>query len=352
MGRSVRNPKIHLSADMILGLLDELQDDQSEVVRDFLAVLQEHPVAVRERVPTSVLPLLRSPESESPELTGSLDRELTPLSPISESTDDLESASEDVSEHVECATRKGRNGDGSSGNNCCRNGVKRVSLVAHSTRRSKRLRRGNRTDVESDSEDVDAAPDDEDVLIGSVLDDADNIRSDGEEEMCKTNGRVTSGRGKRRVVSAGGPKDKGALKDTVVANELQKKQADRNRKAKSKGARKRAKKSAEEGGLRWSTDGAPPTLTQGTHDFIIKLCGIISNTGLQSLVDLILLLIQPGETACDRLQDDRHPLSLGGIIASCAEAQSRLALADFHHMISLIRLAFHFDRGVFVFRCI
>lgn len=233
---------------------------------------------------------------------------------------------------------KERGGGGNLGINCCRNGVKRVSLATRSTRHSKRLRRENTPRAEP----FDGLTDNEDVLMRSVPADADNIQSDDEEDKCETNGRVTRGRGKGRIVSAGDPEGKGAVKDAVVTNGLQKKQTDG--KAKSKRARKRAGKGANEGGSRWSTDGSPPALTQRTRDFVIKLCGVISNTSLQSLVDLVLLFIRPGETARDRLEGDCHPLSLGGVIASCAEAQSRLALADFHHMISLIRLAFHFDR--------
>ncbi|KIM85861.1 hypothetical protein PILCRDRAFT_5480 [Piloderma croceum F 1598] len=271
---------------MILGLLDELHGDQSSVVRGFLAVLQDHPVVVHERA--SVPPLHRSTESESAEPTGS----------------------SKVFEDTEHATRKRTRGGGNSGINCCRNGVKRVSLATRSTRHSKRLRRENTPRAEP----FDGLTDNEDVLMRSVPADADNIQSDDEEDKCEMNGRVTRGRGKGRIVSAGDPEGKGAVKDAVVTNGLQKKQTDG--KAKSKRARKRAGKCANEGGSRWS----------------------------MSLVDLVLLFIQPGETACDRLEGDCHPLSLGGVIASCAEAQSRLALADFHHMISLIRLAFHFDR--------
>jgi hypothetical protein len=106
IGRSVRNPKIHLLAEMILGLLDELHGDQSSVVRGFLAVLQDHPVVVHKRA--SVPPLRRSTESESAEPTGS--------SKDAGSTDALEPASEGVFEDAEHATRKRTRGGWQLGN--------------------------------------------------------------------------------------------------------------------------------------------------------------------------------------------------------------------------------------------
>jgi hypothetical protein len=90
----------------------------------------------------------------------------------------------------------------------------------------------------------------------------------------------------------------------------------------------------------WLTDGTPPDLASGTDYLVTELSSIISNTNLQSLVDLAQLLIKP-----DLITPlDGHTLTLGSLIAACAEQESKQTLADFRHMILLIRLAFHLDR--------
>jgi hypothetical protein len=108
---------------------------------------------------------------------------------------------------------------------------------------------------------------------------------------------------------------------------------------KGKGRRK-AKKTKVDSPAAWLTDGSPPDLAEGSDTLIVELSRIISNNGLQSLADLAQLLIKPVPLT----SSDDHPLTLSSLIAACAEEESRQMLADFRHMILLIRLAFHLER--------
>lgn len=72
----------------------------------------------------------------------------------------------------------------------------------------------------------------------------------------------------------------------------------------------------------------------------MELSHIVSNSGLQSLVDLTQLLIEPISSAPSVTSE----LNLGSLIAACIEQESKQKLLDFRHMILLIRLSFHMER--------
>ena len=85
-------------------------------------------------------------------------------------------------------------------------------------------------------------------------------------------------------------------------------------------------------------------MVNGTDEFIIKLCGIISNTGLQSMVDFVRACIRTDTVLREQSGSEYPPLSLGDVISACARSSLKMAVAGFDFMISVIRLAFHFDR--------
>lgn len=303
----VENPAISLTPDMILGLLEELSNLESPFALQLCGLLAEHPVSRFSRarslgaspLDSSGAPMdlsLASPRSSSD-------------SPDNQTTGSENSLVQDASRAV----------DGETGNRCCRNGVKRTTFNAPVKRNRKfggakeegyveeddgevltgdieGVRRGDKGGIEETAGGGGGASDDEDVTEGSEY-------NGGEDDPFDVSGRKRKGKGGRRA-----KKSKKVKKDTPP---------------------------------RWLTDGSPPDLFEGTDAALSELSRIISNDGLQSLADLTQVLINP---ASNSSVDPDNTLTLASLIATCIEEDLNQKLADFRHMILLIRLAFHLER--------
>jgi len=317
------NPALHLSESMILGLLDELSSMDNPLIAQFCDILAEHPVSRSSRVRS----LAPSMSDSTTVMDLSLD---SPNSPSHLYTATSEDASE-KSGGLDSSGSEAIHPLDDPNLTCCRNGIKRATFGTAAKRSNAKSGKGMVT-AEVDKQDSRGR--------GDRV--ADDVRD--------TNGRERSvvDKGEEGGGMVGGDND-GLEEEINGSNESSdggEYAADRSGgKRKRKGGRrgKKAKKAKVHQPPVWLTDGSPPDLASGTDYLITELSHIISNANLQSLVDLTQLLIKPDSIT----PLDGHTLTLGSLIAVCAEQESKQMLADFRHMILLIRLAFHLERQVF-----
>jgi hypothetical protein len=323
---SLDSSAIHLSESMILGLLDELSKIENPLFAQFCEILAELPVSKARASSTSRAP------SERPYLSGSTASTHLSLDSPSPSSNLPTAASEATSGVTTTGITEGAELDT---NTCCRNGVKHTTFGAPTKHRSKHQYAKSGEDV--------VISIDETAEVGKRL-----TRGGGGIAVAEDAEDVD---GRRRVIGnkmeqGGGSGDSGDVvglgEDSDVSDEGSEGEDTIGGKQKKKGRRrvKKAKKAKVDTSPAWLTNGTPPDLVDGMDSLVMELTRIISNTGLQHLVDLVQLLIKP---VSPTLSDD-HPLTLGSLIAACAEQESKQMLADFRHMILLIRLAFHLER--------
>lgn len=282
------NPAISLAPDMILGLLEELSGTDNPLILQFCQLLERHPVARSSMAPSpghSVSGASATPvELSSQSLHFSSPSETVSL--VTERQPVLDVLASELAD-----INQGPGGD--SNNNCCRNGIKRTTFGPSA--------RAVRHKTEKKS--LDARVEGGQGDTGDMTEGGDH--SDISEESCE-GGEVLG----------------------------QKRKQKRGRKE------RKVKKVKKDGSPIWLTNGSPPALYDGTDILVIELCRIISNDGLQSLTDLTQLLIN-----FDSLSPkDDSPITLGSLISACSMEDSKQMIADFHHMILLIRLAFHLER--------
>jgi hypothetical protein len=291
MDVSMENPAFTLPPEMILGLLGELSGSKNPHVKQFYELLAKHPASRSSRASS------QAPSSLN--LSSSLD--------VSGPGLDLVSAPISGS------------GLASSDNRCCRNGTKKGTFGPVRYQRKKGMveeegvvMEDKEASLESQRVSAEAEAEAEVEVEAEAEGGAGEVEKDGgmsEEDEDGSGGNVeeVSG-GKRKRASRKGKKPK--------------------------------KKAKGDTPPKWLTDGSPPDLHTGTDTMVVELSRIISNAGLQSLADLTQVLIHPESIR----STDEPLLSLGALITACAQEEARQTLADFRHMILLIRLAFHLQR--------
>lgn len=106
---------------------------------------------------------------------------------------------------------------------------------------------------------------------------------------------------------------------------------------------KRKKRALRKSGpLVWLTDGTPPPLPSDVEEMLMELGkGLGSTTGSQSLLDLVIQLMG-GKSSLPT--PNHHSLSIGALINQCIIYESKAAVEEFQHMVSLIQLAFNITR--------
>jgi len=303
---SLDSSTIHLSESMILGLLDELSKFENPLFAQFCEILAEHPVS-KARAPSQISSISSSTASEDLSLDSPSPSSSLPTA-TSETTSGVTAAG--MTEGAELDTNI----------TCCRNGVKRTAFSAAAKRLTRRP----------------SSKSGEDVVIS-----ADNT-PEAAKVLTKGGGQGIAVAKDAEEDGGGGSGDGVSLgEDSDVSDESSEGEdtIGGKRKRKSRRREKKAKK-AKVDTPAWLTNGTPPDLADGTDSLAMELTRIISNTGLQHLVDLVQLLIKP---VSPTLSDD-PPLTLGSLIAACAEQEAKQMLVDFRHMILLIRLAFHLER--------
>lgn len=285
MDAPIYNPKLDLPPEMILGLLTELADSDSLIIRDFHNLLRQHPVSIAYKASTS-------------EVSSST---------IEPTTIRNSSGENDV--------RPSGGPSGLSGDKCCRNGIKRTTFGAP---RAKTVVSQVSTDRATRS--TTGVKEVEEIIEEEIGDKIQGIEETGD----KMQGIESTG-----VAEVSKEVADSAAEDTGTK---------RKRSGKDK-QRKMAKKNLPP---RWLTDGSPPELFEGTDELIIRLCHVVSNMGLQSLMDLTQQLIHPESRELGN-EDD---LSLTSLIRACSREDKMQTVTDFRHMILLVRMAFRLQKCV------
>jgi hypothetical protein len=307
---------LSLSPAMILGLLKELSGMDNPLVVQFCNILADHPVSRTSRAPSIGPSTASICQPSVPTSSGASALDEPTL--VAETTS---TASETTPQLSSLETNNDQ--EESSNVTCCRNGVKRTNLQRASYNRQKilsgasaatgnagvgrqGLRRGKRA-----VHDPDVMVMDEGKKIGEI-----GVGEDGEVGLGEVSGESSEDSDYGSCASGG------------------------KRKRHSRKDKKNTRTTKLKGPPSWMTNGTPPALFEGTDDILMELSRILSNTGLQSLVDFTQLLIHPDSSA----SSDTPELKLGSLIAACVEQESKRKLADFRHMVLLIRLSFHMDR--------
>ena len=280
------NPAFTLPPEMILGLLGELSGSRNPHVKEFCDLLAKHPVSRSSRAGSLVPPSLASGDL-------SLDVSGSGLDLVSGPIPGSELASGD--------------------NRCCRNGIKKVTFGPARYQNKKHVAKKG----------------------GEVMEDKE---APGESQRVSAEAEAGGSKegGAEEVWKDGGTKED---RDDRSGGNVEEVLGGKRKRASGKG-KKPKKKTKSDIPPRWLTDGSPPDLYTGTDTMVMELSRIISNASLQSLADLTQVLIHP-----ESITPTKEPmLSLGSLISACAKQEARQTLADFRHMILLIRLAFHLER--------
>jgi len=318
MDAPIDNPKLDLPPEMILGLLKELAGSDCPIVRDFHNILRQHPVSIAEKASTSEV---SSSTIEPPAIRNT-------------------SGKNDV--------RPSGDASGLSGDKCCRNGIKRTRFSAPrgktvvsevSTDRATRSTTTRVKEVEEIIEEETGKRTRFGALRGKTV--VNEVSTDRATRTTTTQVKEVE----EIIEEETGDKMQG-IEFTGVA-EVSKEVADsaaedagtkRKRSGKDK-QRKMAKKNLPP---TWLTDGSPPELFEGTDELMIRLCHVVSNTGLQSLTDLTQQLIHPES----RELGNEDNLSLTSLIRACSREDVMQTVTDFRHMILLVRMAFRLQKCV------